>query len=228
MSNPDDFLLGGGAGSAFGKDDPVGTVITGTIAVAPTVQVQTDIATGKPLEWENGDAKEQLVVTLQTALRADDDDDGKRNVYVKGSKKAGSRSMHDAVASAVRASGAKGLAVGGTLTVQFTGTEPSQTRGFNDRKLYAAKYEPPVAAASGFLGVDDTPQGPAAVAPVAAAPVEAPSAPAAAAPAAAAPVAANPAELARQLIASGLDDAVIAQTTGLPMAVIAALRVAAA
>lgn len=222
MSNPDDFLLGGGAGSAFGKDDPVGTTVTGTIAVTPTVQVQTDIATGKPLAWENGDPKEQLVVTIQTALRADEDDDGKRNLYVKGSKKAGSKSMHDAVASAVRASGAKGLAVGGTLTVQFVGTEPSQTRGFNDRKLYAATYEPPAAAANGFLGVDQT-QAPAQVAPVAA-PVQAAVA---ATPAAPAPTA-NPAELATQLIEAGLDDADIANATSLPMAVIAALRAKAA
>lgn len=164
MSNNeiDGFLLGGGGASA--KFDNVGDTITGTILSAE-VRDQTDIGTGKVLTWDNGDVRKQLVVTLQTSLRDDADDDGHRNVYVKGSKKAGSRSLHDAVASAVRAAGAGSLEVGGTLTVTFTGTEASATRGFNDRKLYSASYVAPDKAAQSaeFLA-----PAPAPVAPVAA------------------------------------------------------------
>jgi hypothetical protein len=183
MSNDiDNFLLGGGGASA--KFDNVGDTVTGTI-VSAEVKDQTDIQTGKPLTWDNGDVRKQLVVRLQTAERdpADPDDDGIRTVYVKGSKKPGSRSLHDAVASAVRAAGGKSLEVGGTLTVTHDGTEPSQTRGFSDRKLYAASYRVPdrAAQASEFLGA--TPQAPPApaapaVAPPAAAPAPAPAAPA--------------------------------------------------
>jgi hypothetical protein len=166
-TNPaDQFLLGGGGSSA--KFDSIGDSVTGVI-VSTDVQQQTDITTGAPLTWDNGDARQQLVVRLQTTQRDPDntDDDGVRNVYVKGSKKAGTKSMHDAVATAVRASGSKGLEVGGTLTVTFVGEEPPQQRGLSPRKLWEATYaQPDRAAQSGsFLGT--TPAQGAAQAPVA-------------------------------------------------------------
>lgn len=148
-----DFLLGGGGTSA--RFDNVGDSITGTVE-STEVKQQTDIGSGAPLTWDDGSPRMQLVVRLKTAQRDPEveDDDGVRALYVKGSKKAGSRSLHDAVASAVRAAGAKGLEVGGTLSVTFTGEEASATRGFNPRKLYAATYAvPDKAAATGeYLG----------------------------------------------------------------------------
>lgn len=158
----DDFLTGGGIPSAFSKDDPIGTTVTGVVChPAPAVKQQTDIRDGHPLTWDNGDPKMQLVVTIQTDKRdpAIAEDDGRRALYVKGSTKAGSRSLHDAVSSAVRAVNARGLAVGGRLTVQLVGTEPSATRGFSDRKLWAASYAAPdPAAVSGaFLGAQAAP-----------------------------------------------------------------------
>lgn len=154
MSNTaDDFLLGGGGKSA--SFETIGDSISGTI-VSTQVTDQTDIGTGKPLTWDDGSPRKQLVVKLQTSARDDSDDDGIRSVYVKGTKKAGSRSLHDAVASAVRKSGAKSLETGGTLTVTHDGTEPAQTRGFSDRKLYSATYVAPNAAAS-FFGGDGRP-----------------------------------------------------------------------
>lgn len=49
-TNPaDNFLTGGGVPSAFGKDDPTGTTVTGTVCEpAPTVKQQTDIRDGHP------------------------------------------------------------------------------------------------------------------------------------------------------------------------------------
>lgn len=161
MSNAaDEFLLGGGGASA--KFENSGDQISGTIK-STEVRQQTDLATGAPLTWDNGDPRQQLVVTLQTDQRTDTDDDGVRALYVKGSKKPGSQSLHDAVATAVRNSGAKSLEVGGTLTVQFIGTEPSKTRGFNDRKLYTASYTAPdkAAQAGDFLGTAPQQQVPA-------------------------------------------------------------------
>lgn len=185
----DAFLTGGGIASAFAKDDPVGTTVTGTICEPrPEIKQQTDISSGAPLTWDNGDPRMQLVVTVQVdGLPITDEDDGRRRVYVKGSKSAGSKSLHDAVATAVRAVGARGLEIGGRLTVQYIGDEPSKTRGFNDRKLWAASYQaPPATAASeGFLGT----AAPAPAPPVAAAPAPV-VAPLPAAPAA--PVAATP------------------------------------
>ena len=148
MNNPaDSFLLGGGGASA--KFENVGDTVTGTI-VTTEVTNQTDLATGAVLTWDDGSPRQQLVVSLQTQDKTDADDDGVRKVYVKGSKKPGSRSLHDAVASAVRASGAKGLTPGGTLSVKYIGDEPSATRGFSPRKLYEATFTP--GGGGDFLG----------------------------------------------------------------------------
>lgn len=149
--DPDSFLTGGGVPGAFSKDDPIGTTVAGIITERPEVKQQTDIGTGKPDTWDNGDPKLQLVVTIQAdGVPVTDDDDGRRRFYVAGSKKAGSQSMHDAVASAVRAAKARGLDVGGHLAIRFVGTEPSSTRGFSDRKLWAAQYKAPDASAAFF------------------------------------------------------------------------------
>lgn len=144
----DTFLTGGGSASA--KFPTIGSTVTGTIAKPPTVSQQTDIKTGKPLTWDNGDPREQLVVTLQTTLRDNPDDDGLRAIYVKGSKKAGSMSLHDAVRSAVQASGSKGLVEGGVLTVTYAGDGIASGPGMDAPKQYTATYQPPTG--EGFLG----------------------------------------------------------------------------
>jgi hypothetical protein len=145
--DPNAFLMGGGSASA--RFDNPGDTITGTICEAPEVRQQTDISTGQPVHWPSGDPKMQLIVTLQTTLRDDPDDDGKRRIYVKG------KSLTEAVREAVRQTGAKGLEIGGTLTVTYTGDGVASQRGFNPPKLYTATYaRPDTAAQSGqFLGV---------------------------------------------------------------------------
>lgn len=170
----DAFLLGGGGQSA--TFDGVGESVTGTVE-STEVRQQTDFQSGQPKTWDDGSPVMQLVVSLQTTLRDDADDDGVRKVYVKGSKKPGSQSLHDAVASAVRQSGAKGLEEGGTLTVTYTGDEPPQTRGMFPRKLYSATYAAPDKAAQtgDFLGTAPQAQQqatPPAAAPAAAAPAQ--------------------------------------------------------
>ena len=149
----DDFLLGGGGQSASFEN--VGDRIEGTIT-ALAVSQQTSIDDGELLFWDDQKTQPrmQLIVSLQTNLRDPDveDDDGIRKVYVKGSKKQGSRSLHDATASAVRAAGAKGLKEGGYLVYVHDGLEPNPKKGMNDRKLYSAHYTPPSAeAATGAL-----------------------------------------------------------------------------
>lgn len=161
----DQFLMGGGATSA--KFEQPGDTITGIIVDPPEVRQQTDIATNEPMFWPSGDPKMQLIVTLQTKQSDGPDDDGKRRVYVKG------KSLTDAVREAVKQTGAKGLEVGGSLTVTYTGDGTASQRGFNPPKLYSATYaRPDTTAASGaFLGVNTT-AAPAA-APVASGPTQA-------------------------------------------------------
>ena len=148
-TDADNFLLGsGGKGAKF---ETIGDAVKGVICATPEMRQQTDIKTGAPSCWDDGSPKMQLVVKLQTDAKDDAEDDGIRSLYVSGGFKR--MSTQKAIADAVRASGAKGLEVGGTLAVKFTGEEPSQTKGFNPAKLYAAKYTPPtVKAVDDFLG----------------------------------------------------------------------------
>lgn len=142
-----DFLMGGGGRSA--KFETIGDKITGTVISAQKSQ-QTDLTSGQPKTWPDGNPMMQLVVTVQTDERDTDDptDDGLRKLYLRGAKPQTSRG---AVRDAMRSAGVSGLEEGGKLSVAYTGDgEPTQ-RGFNPPKQYAAKYEPP----SGGVNVDD-------------------------------------------------------------------------
>lgn len=147
MTDPNSFLLGSGGRSA--KFERVGDTIKGVICAQPEIRQQTDIKTGAPKTWDDGQPMNQLVIKLQTDLREDEDDDGIRALYVSGGFKRAS--TQKAIADAVRAAKAKGLEVGGTLAVRFTGEEPSSTKGFNPAKLYAAQYQPPAKGADDFF-----------------------------------------------------------------------------
>lgn len=144
-TDPNAFLMGTGARSA--KFDAIGDKVVGFIEHTE-VRQQTDFKTGKPLFWDDGNPRNQLVVTLRTELREDEDDDGTRNLYVKGQ-------MQKAVADAVRKAGQRGLSIGGKLGVVFTDEGEPPGKGLNAPKLYTAKYEPAVQSVDVDLnGVD--------------------------------------------------------------------------
>lgn len=137
--NPTAFLMGGEK-IASAKFPSVGTSVTGRITEPPVLRQQTRFEDNSPLFWEDGTPRMQLVVTLATEQRdpADPKDDGRRRVYVKGA-------MQKAVRTAVQASGAPDLQVGGTLTVTFTGYgEPKGN--LPAPKAYSATYIPAPAA----------------------------------------------------------------------------------
>lgn len=149
MSNVDDFLFGGGGKAA--KFENIGDTVEGTITDAQVSQ-QTDMETQQPLTWTDGSPRMQLVITLQTSERSDDNDDGLRRIFAKGGKYevasgAGS-SLKDAIADAVKKAGAKSLDAGGTLKVGYTGEGKKTNRGFSAPKLYRATYSPPVKSVS--------------------------------------------------------------------------------
>lgn len=141
----DDFLLGGSVPSA--KFPTIGTSVTGRITERPTVEQQRDYTTGDLKFWDDGKPQMQLVVTLATDQRDPEvtDDDGTRRIYVKGQ-------MKNAVAQAVRAVGARGLEVGGTLTVTYSRDGERKNPRFNAPKNYDAVY---VAAAAAELHTPD-------------------------------------------------------------------------
>jgi hypothetical protein len=156
------FLMGGG-GAPTAKFPTPGTVVGGRITEPPKVEQQRDIQTGEKKFWADGNPMMQLVVTVQTDQRdpSIEDDDGRRRIFVKGQ-------MKNAVADAVRAAGAKGLEVGGTLHVRYTHDGTPKQRGFSAPKQYAAHYTP---AAQAEFSAPAAPAGPApAAAPAAPAP----------------------------------------------------------
>jgi hypothetical protein len=127
----------GGIPSAFSKDDPVGTSITGRIESAELRQV-TSFETQEPETWADGSPKQQVVITLTTDLQDGPDDDGRRRVYVKwwGDQK-------KALVAAIKNSGDNDLHPGGTFTATFSGLGEVKTRGFNAPKLYTYQYVKP-------------------------------------------------------------------------------------
>jgi hypothetical protein len=137
-----DFLMGG-TGKAF-EFATIGDTVTGVIIEMKKRQ-QTDFQTGAPAFWASGEPKMMLQVSLQTTLQDDADDDGIRNVYLRGGnfvavKGKGTASLV-AVKDAVKRSGGQ-IEPGGTLTLQYSGEGPAPSKGMNAAKLYTANYTP--------------------------------------------------------------------------------------
>ena len=149
LGDVDDAMRAGTPGAKF---DKIGRVYQGEI-VSATMAHQRDMNTGKPLFWDDGNPKTQILIIIQTSERDDniEDDDGKRTLYVKNPG-----GMRSAIAKAL---GKIKLseAVGGTLAVKYTGDGEPTKRGFNAPKLFAAKFTPAggVAAAPVVAGVPD-------------------------------------------------------------------------
>ena len=146
------FDLGGG-GNSF-QFDKVGDSVTGKILTIEQVQ-QTDLDTGKPATWDNGSPKTMIRIELETDLREDEADDGHRSVYLKGARKAESKSSMAAVLGAVRAATKTTLIVeGSTLTLTYSGDGTATKRGWNAPKEYEAEYKP----ATVSLDIDEAPK----------------------------------------------------------------------
>jgi len=147
MSNVDEinaFLQGAGA-KAFPFEN-MGDMVSGKI-VEMNKRQQTSIDDGTPQFWNDGSPKMMLVLTLQTELRENEEDDGMRNIYLRGgnfevAQGKGTSSL-TAVRDAVKRSGSeKGIELGGTLTLQWSGTAPRKG-AYNPAKLYVAVYKAP-------------------------------------------------------------------------------------
>jgi hypothetical protein len=139
-----EFLMGEG-GKAF-EFAAIGDTVTGQI-VAMKKRQQTDFQTGNPAFWPNGDPKMMLALTLQTELHESEDDDGLRNVYLRGGNytaiKGKGTSSLVAVKDAVKRSGHP-IEIGGTLTLQYSGEAAAPAKGLQPAKLYVAAYKPAV------------------------------------------------------------------------------------
>jgi hypothetical protein len=149
MSDVNDFLFGGGGGSA--KFEEIGDFVEGTVQDAKMSQ-QTSMEDNTPLTWADGRPRMQLVVTLATEDRSGEDDDGTRRIYAKGGNyevaSGTGTSMKDAISDALKKAGTKSLDEGGRLKVAYTGIGKKTNRGFSAPKLFRATYEAPKASVS--------------------------------------------------------------------------------
>lgn len=138
-----DLLMGGGVKPAAFPEKQYGTTVSGPIIRQPEVRQQTDFDDGTPKTFPNGDPMLQIVVHVQTELRdaSDANDDGVRAFYLKAQ-------MMQAVRDAVKAAGAKGLEVGGHLSIQYVRDEPNSRGRGKEKKIYTATYRAPQAQAA--------------------------------------------------------------------------------
>jgi hypothetical protein len=150
VSNPNEYLMGGGTKSL--RIAPKGTPVTIRITQDPEVRQQTDFKTKEPKFFKNGDPMNQLVVTGQSTQLDPDDaaDDGIRAAYIKG------KQMTSAVREAVKAAGARGLDIGGDLTLTWVSGGPrfegDQNWATENPKIHTASYVKPAGASAAFLG----------------------------------------------------------------------------
>lgn len=140
--DPNDILAGGGG--RWAKFTEPGDKVVGDIVSLETRQ-QTTVE-GDPKTWDNGDPMWEVVVSLQTALQEDGDDDGIRLVAISGSKKYASKAK--ATADALKTAGAKTMETGASFGLAYTGDGEPTKRGYTAPKLYAATYTAPKAAAN--------------------------------------------------------------------------------
>lgn len=139
----EDFFSGGAKAAKF-EERAYGSVIGGEITADPVMRQQRDYETDELMTYPDGNPMMQMLVTVQ-AQPPSDDDDGQRTFYIRGQLKS-------AVGDALRKAGEKAPRRGGQLWVKYVSDEPvtlkNGKRG-NDKKIYAAKYEPPAQAAAG-------------------------------------------------------------------------------
>lgn len=155
-----DLLMGGGTKAVNWQDNPIGYTIVGTIVDQPKVEQMKKFQSDELDFWPSGDPKMQIVVTLQTDVRTDEDDDGRRRLHIPPR-------MQKVVAAAIRTTGAKGLAIGGRLAVQRTGGTGKQGSPFE----HAAEYAPPAVDPGSLLNQQQPAAAPVAPAPAPVAPM---------------------------------------------------------
>lgn len=208
LASIDQLLAGGGKTAKF---ETVGETHAGEIVSIDTRQVN-DYETGTPEFWQDGRPKQQIVVTFDTGSPDGPDDDGHRNLYIKGWGDQ-LRAFRDAARRLGR-----NPQVGDRITATYVADGEKKNPRFNAPKLYQYDIEPGTPGLSAMLN-DSAPQTQTQQA-----------APATAAATASQPTAQQPAQQGDQsqkvksMIMLGLTDAQIAEALGLDQSVVAYMR----
>jgi len=112
----------------------IGATVTGVI-LSTEVGIQTEPG-GEVKTWDDGQPRRQVVITIQTALAVDEDDDGQRRLFVKGG-------MTRSFRAEMRRAKVREPLPGGELTVTYIGDGPVAKKGQNAPKLYDVTYVAP-------------------------------------------------------------------------------------
>ncbi len=112
-------------------DAPIGASVTGKVTEAPVLLQSRNYKTHEPDFWPDGNPKMSVVTKLVTT-----------NGEERGLWAAKPSAMFAAIAEAQKTAGAL-IAVGGTLTITYTGTKPAAGANLSPQKLYTVSYTPP-------------------------------------------------------------------------------------
>lgn len=128
-----------GGGASISWDDKKGYVKgtpRGGQIIDKKITNQTKLGTNEIIKWENGDPRKQMELTLQTAERADPQDDGRRRMFIKGD-------LPRATKAAMKPHGVNDVEIGGWFYAAWVSEKPASRPGYNDAKVFNAVYAPP-------------------------------------------------------------------------------------
>jgi len=126
---PDPFATQEKVPSISFKEKPIGTTYTGKVVEAPQFVQARDYLTGDLDFWPDGNKKMTVVTGLEI--------NGERfNLWAPKPS-----ALFRACSEAQEKAGSQ-IAVGGTLTITFTGEQPNENPRLNAQKLYSVVYQP--------------------------------------------------------------------------------------
>lgn len=128
-SAADEIMSGGGEGARYFRfGDTPGTSLSGTLVRVDKVQGR-DFDTGQPAVYDDGNPVYKFVVTVQTTLQEDADDDGLRAAWLPTRA-----DIRNAFAAAVKAGGDDKPTPGASITITFSGLD-------GRKKVYSFTYK---------------------------------------------------------------------------------------
>lgn len=130
-------FFGGAASISFAADKGyVRGTFRGGLVLEKKIVPQTKMGTGEVIRWDDGTPREQMVLTLQTAERADPQDDGKRQIFIKGDAVRACREALSAVKS-------PDIDPGGWYYQAWVDEKPAKKQGYTNQKVYKSIYALP-------------------------------------------------------------------------------------
>ena len=135
---PEDELMRGDVAAV--KFPNPGDKVTGVIIAPFEMRQQRDFKSGKPLVWDDGSPRKQIVITMHTDQidPKDPDDDGVRALHVRIPS-----DLRNQIRLAVKKANVPLPEVGGTLAITYVKDGEQANPKISPPKLFAVTYRPP-------------------------------------------------------------------------------------